>query len=90
MSSAHHPQTDGQSKAVNKCVETYLRCFVGSTPKQWPRWLNWAEYWYNTNYHGSIKMTPFKALYGREPPVLLRGQGEAAVEEARNLMEKRN
>jgi len=35
-------------------------------------------------------MTPFKALYGCEPPVLLRGGGEAAVEEGRVLMGKRN
>jgi len=50
MTSVYHPQTDGQSEAVNKCVETYLRCFSGYKPRQWPKWLPWVEYWYSTNY----------------------------------------
>jgi hypothetical protein len=35
MSSSYHPQTDGQSKRVNQCLETFLRCFVHSCPKKW-------------------------------------------------------
>jgi len=90
MTSAYHPQTDGQSEAVNKCVETYLRCFSGYKPRQWPKWLPWAGYRYNTNYHGSIKMSPFKALYGRDLPPLLRGEGGASIEEIQGLMQERN
>ncbi|TYK23171.1 Ty3/gypsy retrotransposon protein [Cucumis melo var. makuwa] len=63
-SSSYHPQTDGQTKVVNKSVEAYLRCFCGEKPREWSQWLHWAEYWYNTTYHGSIGVTPFQAVYG--------------------------
>jgi hypothetical protein len=90
-SSAYHPQSDGQTEVVNRCVETYLRCLTGRQPKQWPRWLSWAEYWYNTNYHASLKSTPFEALYGRSPPVLIRGDVNlSAVEEVNKLTAERN
>jgi hypothetical protein len=48
MSSNYHPQTDGKSEVVNKCLENYLRCFTQDRPKQWLMWSPWAEFWYNT------------------------------------------
>lgn len=91
FSSAYHPQTDGQTEIVNRCLETYLRCLTGTKPKQWTTWLGWAEFWFNTNYNSSLKLTPFKALYGRDPPHLLRGTTiPSVVEEVNQLTQERD
>ena len=44
MSSAYHPQTDGQTEHVNQCMETYLRCFVHACPTMWSSWLSLVEF----------------------------------------------
>jgi hypothetical protein len=69
-SSAHHPQTDGQTERVNQCLENYLRCMSFTEPKKQSSWLSLAKWWYNTTYHTSLKCTPFQALYGYPPPLI--------------------
>lgn len=68
LSSAYHPQTDGQTERVNQCLESYLRSMTFQEPREWMDWLTLAEWWYNTSYHTSLKITPFQALYGYPPP----------------------
>ncbi|KZV35963.1 peroxidase 64 [Dorcoceras hygrometricum] len=72
MSSAYHPESDGQTEVLNRCIETYLRCFVSEQPRNWSSWVHWAEYWYNTAYQSAAGMSPFEAVYGRKPPVISR------------------
>jgi hypothetical protein len=67
MSTAYHPQSDGQTERVNQCIEAYLRCFIQSTPSKWSQWLHLAEFWYNTCYHTATNHTPFEILYGHAP-----------------------
>ncbi|KAK0600514.1 hypothetical protein LWI29_015726 [Acer saccharum] len=69
LSSAYHPQTDGQSERLNQCLENYLRCMTGERPGKWASWLAMAEWWYNSNYHTGLTMSPFEALYGYKPPI---------------------
>ena len=66
MSISYHPQSDGQTEIVNKWIEGYLRNYVAGQQRTWIKWLHLGEYCYNTTHHMSIKMTPFKALYGYE------------------------
>ena len=67
LSTAYHPQTDGQSERVNQCLEMYLRCAVQDSPHTWKKWLSLAELWYNSSLHSALGCSPFKAMYGYEP-----------------------
>ncbi|GMI70628.1 hypothetical protein HRI_000732100 [Hibiscus trionum] len=68
-STAYHPDTDGQTERLNKCLESYLRCMTGERPKEWAGWLHLAEWWYNSSFHSAIQTSPYQALYGQSPPV---------------------
>jgi hypothetical protein len=71
LSTAYHPQTHGQTEVVNKCLETYLRCFASEKKNQWAQCLPLVEWWYNTSYHTTTRMTPFEAVYGQKTPSVL-------------------
>jgi hypothetical protein len=66
-STSYHPKTDGQTEIVNKWVEGYLRNYVSWKKKARAKWLHLGEYCYNTTYHMSIGMSPFRALYNYGP-----------------------
>ncbi|GJS41499.1 putative nucleotidyltransferase, ribonuclease H [Tanacetum coccineum] len=66
MSTAYHPQTDGQSERTIQTLEDMLRACVIDFGKGWERHLPLVEFSYNNSYHASIKAAPFEALYGRK------------------------
>lgn len=81
MSMAYHPQSDGQTEVVSRCLEIYLRCYITDHPKGWSQWLPWAEYWCNTTFHVTTRTTLFEAVYGRPPPMIIKSvQREVRVE----------
>jgi len=67
LSTAFHPQTDGQTERVNQELEQYLRMFIDYRQEQWPDWLGTAEFAYNNKTYSSTKMSPFKANYRQDP-----------------------
>ncbi|GKA00925.1 putative reverse transcriptase domain-containing protein [Tanacetum coccineum] len=66
MSTAYHPQTDGQSERTIQTLEDMLRARVIDLGNGWVRHLPLDEFSYNNSYHASIKAVPFEALYGRK------------------------
>ncbi|GJU29599.1 putative reverse transcriptase domain-containing protein [Tanacetum coccineum] len=66
MSTAYHPQTDGQSESTIQTLEDMLRASVIDFRKGWVNHLPLVEFSYNNSYHASIKAEPFEALYGRK------------------------
>ena len=56
---------------VNQCLEGYLHNYVIWKHKTWYMWLHLGEFCYNTTFHLSIGMTPFKDLYGYDAPTFL-------------------
>ncbi|GJR31568.1 putative reverse transcriptase domain-containing protein [Tanacetum coccineum] len=64
MSTAYHPETDGQSERTIQTLEDMLWACVIDFGKRWDRHLPLVEFSYNNSYHASIKATPFESLYG--------------------------
>ena len=86
MSTAYHPQTDGQTKVMNRVLEQYLRSFVSSHPADWFKFLAMAEWSYNTSVHSDTGLTPYEVIYGKPPPTfphyILGASNNEAVNEA--------
>ncbi|GJS05990.1 reverse transcriptase domain-containing protein [Tanacetum coccineum] len=81
MSTAYHPQTDGQSERTIQTLEDMLRACVMDFGGSWDTHLPLIEFSYNNSYHKSIKCAPFEALYGRKcrSPVMWAEVGESRL-----------
>ncbi|GKD43215.1 putative reverse transcriptase domain-containing protein [Tanacetum coccineum] len=81
MSTAYHPQTDGQSERTIQTLEDMLRACVIDFRNGWVKHLPLVEFSYNNSYHASIKAAPFEALYGRKcrSPVCWAEVGEVQL-----------
>ncbi|MBW0576998.1 hypothetical protein O181_116713 [Austropuccinia psidii MF-1] len=67
LSTAYHPETDGQTERVNQILEQYLWMYVSYHQNDWNTWLPLAEFAYNNSDHLSTKQPPFFTVYGRDP-----------------------
>lgn len=67
LSTAYHPQTDGQTERVNQVLEQYLRVFTSYHQDDWDRLLPQASFHYNNSSHSATHLTPFFANFGYHP-----------------------
>ena len=68
MSTSYHPQTIVQTERVNEWLEGYLKNYVIGKQMSWTTWLHYGELCYNTTFHLSIGMSPFKSLNSYDAP----------------------
>ena len=67
LSTAYHPQTDGQTERINQEIGTFLRHYVNYQQDDWTNWLAAAEFQYNDKRHTAMGKTPFELNFGRHP-----------------------
>jgi hypothetical protein len=91
LSTAYHPQTDGQTERTNRTMKTYLRIYSNMRQDNWVQLLPMAQLAYNNKLSESTKMTPFFANHGRNPNLFERTlpgpKAEAAMATAEELQE---
>ncbi|GKD10300.1 putative reverse transcriptase domain-containing protein [Tanacetum coccineum] len=90
MSTAYHPQTDGQSKRTIQTLEDMLRVCVIEFGNGWVKHFPLVEFSYNNSYHASIKVAPFEALYSQKfcSPVCWAEVGEVQLTVGDRVMPK--
>jgi hypothetical protein len=67
LTSAYHPQTDGQTERQNQTLEQYLRCYCTLEQDDWALWISLAEFAYNDSTNATTDTTPFRACQGVDP-----------------------
>jgi len=61
-----HPQTDGQTKWVNRILNRYFHNYIACNHKDWGDHLGLVEFCYNSTKHSTTKMSPFELALGVE------------------------
>ncbi|GKB18995.1 putative reverse transcriptase domain-containing protein [Tanacetum coccineum] len=92
MSTAYHPQTDGQSECTIQTLEDILRACVLDFGGSWDVHLLLVEFLYNNSYHSSVRCASFEALYGRKcrsPIMWAEDRLKAARDRQKSYADKR-
>ena len=94
LSTAFHPQTDGQTERMNQNLECYLRCYVNYQQDNWAELLPSAEFAYNQSVHAATGQTPFSMAFKFTPEFrtqiaakksMKEGESQSAAERAEQL-----
>ena len=81
LSTAFHPQTDGQTERMNQVIEQYLRNFVNKEQTNWPTLLQTAQFACNNAQSATTGVSPHYALLGWNPDFHIRAVGSAQSRE---------
>jgi len=87
LSTAYHPQTNGQTERVNQEIKQYLRMFVSHRQNNWPEWITCAEFAYNNKIHTETHVSPFYANYGMNPRMGIKPRRAGKSEPAKEFAE---
>lgn len=91
LSTAYHPQTDGQTERENQNLEQFLRVFCNYRQDDWVKWLPFFEFSHNSRTHAATGKAPFEVLYGFLPrmyPSVNPSSKVPAVEECLRQLEE--
>jgi hypothetical protein len=88
LSTAYHPQTDGQTERLNQTLEQYLRSYVNHQQDDWVRLLPLAQFAYNSATTETTGVSPFYANYGRQPEAYREPRAGPESEQARLTAEQ--
>jgi hypothetical protein len=96
LSTAFHPQTDGQTERQNQTIQEYLRAFCSEHQSEWAKRLPVAEFAYNNSHRADLGISPFFAVLGYNPSMqfdagdsTFEGEVPAAKERIQRIHELR-
>jgi len=88
LSTAYHPQTNGQTEWVNQEIEQYLRMFISHRQNNWLEWIACAKFAYNNKIHTATHVSPFYANYGMNPRMGIEPRRAGKSEPAKEFAER--
>jgi hypothetical protein len=88
MSTAYHPQTDGQTERTNRILEDVLRNYVRASQTDWDHWLPLAQFAVNNSWQDSVQATPFYLNTGAHPDTPVTASLPSSVPEAEDLAQR--
>jgi hypothetical protein len=94
LTTAYHPQADGQTERTNRTLEDYLRHFVNAYHSDWDEQLALAQFSFNNSVSASTKFTPFQIVYGYNPDTPMTvferpvGENETEVESVERYIDR--
>jgi len=76
LSTAYHPQTDGQIERMNQEIKAFLQHYVNYKQDDWANWIAEAEFQYNNKQHSTTGFLPFYLHYEHHP---WKGDGNRSI-----------